>query len=92
MKELIKDKKQIVVIHTGTHNTINGGIVRHYKTYVINEDNSRLYNISYIMKEIGFKVNKNSEILINYSGSHKDLIMDKLKKYFNMDIEILSDM
>lgn len=88
MKELIKDK-QIVVIHTGTHTTTNGGIVRHYKTYVINED--RLYNISYIMKDIGFKINKNSEILINYSGNHKDLIMNKLRKYFNMDIEILSD-
>lgn len=91
MENLIKEKGQILMICTGRHMTKNGGAVKHYKMFVMNKQNTFLYDISYIMQNIGFKVNEEKEILIKYSGSHKDMVMDEISKYLGTDIQVITD-
>lgn len=91
MEQLIREKKSVIMVCTGRHNTKNGGIVAHYLIFVLNRDADRLYNISYIMKKIGFKVNNKNEILINYCGSHKDMVAEEVSKHLGKEIQIITE-
>lgn len=91
MEQLIKDNGKIMMVCTGRHMTKNGGAVKHYKIFTLSRDGNFLYDISYIMKNIGFKVNKEKEILIKYSGGHKDMVMDKIRKHLGTDIQVITE-
>lgn len=91
MIDLIREKGQILMICTNRRLTKNGGIVKYYKMYVFNKENTFLYDIAYIIQNMGFKINKEHEVLINYAGNHKDMVREKLNKYLGTDIDVITD-
>lgn len=91
MIDLIKEKGQILMILTYNRHTQKGGIMKYYKMYVSNKENTFLYDIGHIMKNMGFKTNKQYEILMEFAGSHKAMVRDKLKQYLDKDIQIITN-